>query len=100
MHSFKICAHSFGHLDGLASIDVFTAPLYEGRSLAKLAHLEHMSPGVWTESNSAGTHNKLLSSRSKISSCFILTSYKNDHVVFSEGIPTVTADNALNFAFI
>lgn len=46
MHSFKICAHSFGHLDGLASIDVFTAPLYEGRSLAKLAHLEHMSPGV------------------------------------------------------
>lgn len=76
MHSFKTCAHSFDHLNGLASIDVFSAPLCEGRSLAKLPHLEHMSPGVWTESNSAGTHNELLSSLSKVSSWFILTSYK------------------------
>lgn len=76
MHSFKTCAHSFGHLNGLASIDVFSAPRCEGRSLAKLPHLEHMSPGVWTESNSAGTHNGVLSSLSKVSSWFILTSYK------------------------
>lgn len=76
MHSFKTCAHSFGHLNGLASIDVFSAPLCEGHSLAKLPHLEHMSPGVWTKSDSAGTHNEVLSSLSKVSSWFILTSYK------------------------
>lgn len=76
MHSFKTCANSFDHLNGLASIDVFSAPLCEGRSLAKLPHLEHMSPGVWTESNSAGTHNEVLSSLSKVSSWFIPTSYK------------------------
>lgn len=42
----------------------------------KLPHLEPMSPGVWTESNSAGTHNEVLSSLSKVSSWFFLTSYK------------------------
>lgn len=40
-------------------------------------HLEHMSPGVWIKSSSAGTHNEVLSSLSKVSSRWILTSYKN-----------------------
>ena len=88
MHSLKTCAHSFFHLNGLASIDVFSAPPCEGRSLAKLPHLEHMSPGVWTESSSAGTHNEVLSSLSKVSSWFILTSYKKLQVVLRDGIPT------------
>lgn len=76
MHSFKTCTYSFGLLNGLASIDVFSAPLCEGHSLAKLPHLEHMSPVVWTESSSAGAHNEVLSSVSKVSSWFILASCK------------------------
>lgn len=75
MHSLKTCAHSFGQLNGLPSIDVVSAPPCEGRSLAKQTHLEHMSPGVWTESDAAGSHNEVLSSLSKVSSWFKLTGY-------------------------
>lgn len=43
MHSFKTCAHLFGHLNGLARIDVFSAPPCEGRSPATSGTYESWS---------------------------------------------------------